>query len=386
MYDGGGHTIIPETTGEGTDFSQYTILESVSPVTLRRSHFDFIDDESGNTRTYRYINPYIHAIHHKDEKGYPNAYNVTDCVIVNGAARPYRGDRSVYSSNNEVLINIKDSSATKCFVQRCTYDADTDAFTASNEDPVVISFSAGTKQIEIDKELLMDGFYGVYTNTDSTMEFFEYRTAPVASYNMSDENFVFKAGDDENLLKGPWDNKTSSGVTYDWEGDSCHLTGTLVNSSFQDLLVSVDAMPEGFVPGQTYTASFGGEIALLRVYYYTADKSDMQLLKNVRTTESFVIPNDAIGIRVRIQITSDNKGKTLDEVVTPVITRSVKPWYSVWWQDDVPSGITEIIPYVDDGDYSGYRKVYNPNKAQGVMFFKGVLGAYSAPLIFKNDM
>jgi hypothetical protein len=385
MYDGGGHTIIPETTGNGKDFSQYTIYESVSPITLRRSCFDFIDNDQHNTLAWSYINPYIHAIHHDAEVGYPNAYNVVDGTITNGTARPYRGDRGVYTSDDDLKINIKDSTATKCFVQRCSFDANNNTFTPTTNAVIAVDFSAGTKQITLDKSLLRDGIYGVYTDKGDTMEYFEYRTAPAATYSISDDNFTFNVGTGENLLSDVViEDKTTVGITYDGDGNSCHISGVATSTANNTILSSPNAMPSSFVAGQTYSARLhGAEKVYMRIGFYLSDGSDIKWSVNVRAgVGEFTIPENAVGIAIRLSVLSTDVGKQVDETVTPIIINSPKPWYSVWWQDDVPSGITEIIPNEPSGDYREYRKVYNPNGATGVMFFKGTLGAYKTALTF----
>lgn len=387
MYDGGGHTVIPETTGNGKEFSQYTIYESVSPITLRRSCFDFIDNDQHNTLAWSYINPYIYAIHHDAEVGYPNAYNVVDGTITNGTARPYRGDRGVYTSDDDVKISIKDSTATKCFVQRCSFDVSNNTFIPTTEAVITVDFSAGTKQIVLDKSLLRDGIYGVYTDKGDTMEYFEYRTAPVATYSMSDDNFMFSVGTGENLLSDVViADKTNAGIVYIGNGSSCTITGVATGTSFNTFLSSPTALPSGFIPGATYTAGLdGAQTVCMRIGFYTPTTTEFKWSINVRGVDvEFTIPEDAIGMAIRLHVYSDDVGKQIDETVTPIIKQNPKPWYSVWWQDDVPSGITEIIPHEPSGDYREYRKVYNPNGATGAMFFKGTLGAYKTTLTFKE--
>ena len=56
-------------------------------------------------------------------------------------------------------------------------------------------------------------------------------------------------------------------------------------------------------------------------------------------------------------------------------------WYVCFWEDDTVSGETEDIPYLKNGDYSAYRKVYEPKPGvTGYMFIKGRLGAYVVPI------
>lgn len=69
------------------------------------------------------------------------------------------------------------------------------------------------------------------------------------------------------------------------------------------------------------------------------------------------------------------------------LTFSDSFWYANWWQgSDEESGestATEIVPYIEDGDYSGYRALLVlSTSVTAVAFKKGVLGAYLVPMIY----
>jgi len=210
MYNGTGHIVIPETSGQGKTFQEYTLYESVSPITLRRSAFSFLDNVVKNTRSFSYIDPYVYVCEHSQSKGIPTVYDITGGEIINGSARPNKGDRSVYTSDDLIQINIYDEKATACFYQK--YYVSGETFVATSEIEKV-SFLSGRKKVYLDKEKLEDGaFYAVYTDSDQTKEFFEYHVVHEETYQQSKTNFVFSRNDFWYVL---WDeSKTVNGETF----------------------------------------------------------------------------------------------------------------------------------------------------------------------------
>ena len=256
--DGKNHCVIPELNGYGADFEQYTLYEEVGPFTERSDNLTCTVFPASWINNWHYIDAFLYAVDHIDSRNdLENVYDVTDVTIANGTARPYRGDRCVYTSNDTILINIKDTSATTCYYQKCTYNATTKEFTLT-DDPVksVAVQTDDSYYAIIDKTTISDGFWAVWTDVGTDKEYFEYHTAPTVTY--------------------------------------------------------------------TYTPS---------------------------TNFAFTVNNVSNG----------------------------EFWYALWWQDDTPSEETEIVPYDENGDYSDYAKVYNPNGQQGYVFFKGALGAYVVP-------
>lgn len=251
------HCVISEGGGYGSGFELYSLVEQASPLLRRNVLYDFITSDSNESRNYDYMNDYKFSVSHEDAvDGFNDIYDLDDVEIINGSARPYRGDRCVFTSESEIKINIKNTSANICYYQKCSYDPETRSFTLTGTRMSTAILTDDGYYSVIDKETLEDScFYAVWTNVDDTKEYFEYHYIPYMSYSVTNNNFIFN------------------------------------------------------IPGNEF-------------------------------------------------------------------------WYALWWQDDVPSGITEIVPYLDDGDYSAYRKVYDPNGADGYVYFKGILGAYTGTLSF----
>ena len=252
------HCLIVNSFESGNSYNAYTLYEQSTPVTRELVNYSFITNDSNSTKNYPYINDYIYAANHLDAiDGFNGTYDLDDITITGGSARPNRGDRSVYTSNDVIKINIKDLTASTCYMQECTYNKTSRVFTPVGNVTSMNIEASNKPNVIIDSGSLNDGaFYAVWTNTDDTKEYFEYHVLPTCTYSENNDTFTFD------------------------------------------------------VPGGKF-------------------------------------------------------------------------WYALWWQDDTPSGITEIVPYISNGDYTQYRKVYHPSGVSGYMFFKGVLGAYVAPLTYR---
>lgn len=179
-YNGSGHCLIPESISSSPYARMYSIYECTTPVTLRRTFFDFFDGGEPKTRHWSYMEPYRYMCYRDSVVDIP--YDVTsEVTLTNGSARPYFGDRCVCTSITGVKIDIADNSATKLFVQRCTYSAGTKRFTPTG-DPISIDIGDET-QIDVPTTSLTTGFYGFYTDADDVMEYIEYREVSAVHYS-----------------------------------------------------------------------------------------------------------------------------------------------------------------------------------------------------------
>ena len=185
MFNNAGHCMIGDTSGSGNGWKEYTLYESVNPMALRRSEFSFIDNDTiSNTRYYNYAAPYVYGCHHIKEPdscsfrsifSIRNYYDMLNYSITGGSARPYPGDRSVCTSKTGVLINIKNSDASKLIVNRYSYAGGKFGYI---EKVTEVNIN-GRKRISLNTSLLEDGaFYGFCTDNDPTVEYIEYRVVP----------------------------------------------------------------------------------------------------------------------------------------------------------------------------------------------------------------
>jgi hypothetical protein len=108
-------------------------------------------------------------------------YDLSEKTIVGGSARPHKGDKSVYTSEEDVIINIHNNQANILILSKI--DDGQETVIAS------ISINSGTN-IQIDPEYLSDGVFSVCTNVDNTKEYFEYHEVDPFVYSIEDGQLV----------------------------------------------------------------------------------------------------------------------------------------------------------------------------------------------------
>ena len=195
-----GHSVIVEQSGGNGDDNNYLCLyEQVSPKTSRTILLDNVktawdDWTKTNESRYNYLYNYIYCSHHIAENPSESApYDIAKTDIANGNARPYKGNKCVYTSAEDVKINIK--AGTTLYLQPMTYSGGT--FTPIG-DPTTFSVSTGSYTID-KSNLTSGGIYGVKTNTD-VYEYFEYRdVSGGATMTVDNGNLVFKDGSNNAL-------------------------------------------------------------------------------------------------------------------------------------------------------------------------------------------
>jgi hypothetical protein len=145
-----------------------------------------VRDILGETSWETFVS-YPFTVTHRKLSLYSTPYDIVNHGtdrIVNGTARPYKGDRCVYTSAEDVRINIKDNTATKLYYAESTYANDTFTVTGATQEVDI----GGAAYVNIDKTTLTDGsIYSVWTDADSTKEHFEYHdvSTPI-DYSITD--------------------------------------------------------------------------------------------------------------------------------------------------------------------------------------------------------
>lgn len=118
-----------------------------------------------------------------------------------------------------------------------------------------------------------------------------------------------------NLLNAPI-TSTKNGIT--WEkisGAKVAVRGTPTSPSIIRLYQSDSALPEWAAVGGTYDYSYSGTNVFFRVMYY--DGTDWIQIINTKTSGSFTIPQNAIGLSIRLWV---QVGVTdVNEIVEPII-------------------------------------------------------------------
>lgn len=111
-------------------------------------------------------------------------------------------------------------------------------------------------------------------------------------------------------------NKTQNDVIFTWDNGTCHITGTVGGSALCNIINNSASLPEGVKPGDKLYFKYNGKWSRLRIYVYREDTTYTYF--ETKTNLIYTVPSYAVGMTVRIQITSDLAGKTLNEYVTPL--------------------------------------------------------------------
>lgn len=208
-----GHVVIPERVDHMENSVAISAYESIVPVSQRTTRYSNVPDDvdllGGHTASagdhyydkygwavYNYLaNPDLSASFNNE--GEPKNRKVPylgmtagDLTVIGGSARPYKGDKSVYTSAEKkvtgkddngdcvyadtgVPINIKNTAATQLILRHETGSI--------KNIPV-----NGRTQIDLvaEKALSGDGIYYVSTDVDDVEESFEYITVTPITYTM----------------------------------------------------------------------------------------------------------------------------------------------------------------------------------------------------------
>ena len=113
--------------------------------------------------------------------------------------------------------------------------------------------------------------------------------------------------------------KVHSGVTYNWNGNSCFVTGTATAISFANIFASTNSLPYGIKPGGKYWVDFKSDKVALQIFQMGSDGSIVSTLygrAGSTVSDWITVPNNISGMVVRLFVAS---GTTVNETVTPKI-------------------------------------------------------------------
>lgn len=113
--------------------------------------------------------------------------------------------------------------------------------------------------------------------------------------------------------------KVHNGITYNWNGNSCLVTGTATATSFANIFASTTSLPYGIKPGGKYWVDFKSDKVVLQIFQMGSDGSIVSTLygrAGSTASDWITVPNNISGMVVRLFVAS---GTTVNETVTPKI-------------------------------------------------------------------
>lgn len=107
---------------------------------------------------------------------------------------------------------------------------------------------------------------------------------------------------------------TVNGITYEWNGRNVRITGTASPASFNNLIVSQNELPNGFIAGHDIYCQWFNNQTYLNFLWY--ENGTLLENKYVRGAQALRIPANANGVIVRVYVVS---GTSVNATITPVI-------------------------------------------------------------------
>ena len=103
---------------------------------------------------------------------------------------------------------------------------------------------------------------------------------------------------------------TSSGITFEWDGDVCHIRGTATEATVNTMCGKKDELPKRFVPEKPYYMVLESSDSNIRgqVVYYTADSANGNII-SITESQLVTLPKNTVGIIFRFFVGS---GKSVD--------------------------------------------------------------------------
>lgn len=172
-----------------------------------------------------------------------------------------------------------------------------------------------------------------------------------------------------NLLQNKnFESKDVNKVIWEWNGTAYDVIGTAENISAVNLYSSSDKLPDWAEPGKQYHVIFEADTIRFQVYYYLSDGQHVCLV-DTTTSIDFTIPEDSIGLIVRIALP---EGETAHERVMPIIyAKENEPRAVTEKRETLTSFKDRLIQYELDNQRFETRNlldnIHNPSKEdQGV--------------------
>ena len=191
--DATGHCLIPSNITEIGDDVMVSAYESLKPLCTETTRFmsignsDIWSDGMNHADGRNYYKKYGYAVHNPRATGdlsnvpYLDFANVS---VTNGSARPFKGDKSTYSSTSTTItINIKNADAKILYLER--KGGSVQAITIPN----------GAVTVNVRDYLTENGIYYVYTDADSVKESFEYFVVSPIKYTLTKDSLTFEDND-----------------------------------------------------------------------------------------------------------------------------------------------------------------------------------------------
>lgn len=216
---------------------------------------------------------------------------------------------------------------------------------SGNEQFVMFDNTAG-KRADIDD-------VATYVAGDKTTLKTTNKTSPVAAIN---ENFDAIADVKEDIAQDIYTqggnvligvaspvNKTAYGVTYDWSGLSCHVTGQATERDWSNIIVSPSELPFGIETGKKYYLRYANTNNNLKIGILLYRNGSIEHQSYYVTDAVITIPDYITGIIIRLEVAN---GASYNDTVIVGLSNALSnneletlinrlEWHSNAWESDI---------------------------------------------------
>ena len=186
----GSHCVVPVEKLYSKGINIIRIAESVKPlseITTRYSNVGYEKNAFSHYNGSDYFDDMFYTARHKKQSFSLSTIpylDFTDLTVVGGSARPYKGDKCVYTSDEtDVKINLHGSGIDTLYIER------------PDENVTEVPIGAGISVIDIKEYLDDTGIYYVYTNISNTKESFEYIITTPIDVTITSSSITFSVND-----------------------------------------------------------------------------------------------------------------------------------------------------------------------------------------------
>lgn len=382
LNDQTDHCVFSMAKVQGEGYQEIVLAQGTEPTSRETAHYTFMPGSeavgyTSDTHVFaeRFRNAIMYAEDPTMRKLYDIPYDIDDGIIVNGGARPYKGDRSVYTSEENITVNVIDDNGlpAKVFCQKCDLNATTGELTLNPEsDRISIPRSSFVETVDclIPKE---------YPSSNSV--FTEYKLVPTKTYLVSAKPLITVREDPDDP-----DIYHVSRCESSYTQDVTYIQSHCLRFEFpKDLLDNAEY-------GKLYYVAKDEYRQLPESGETTVKKADLHFGTESTETYTTVVTRcnidkerlDDGGFYAIWTDRDDTKEYFEYHAVTEQTLKLVDGNYvfgtNDWWYAHI--GGRKFVGNRPNGDYQKYVEAfdYTPDGSRWQLFVKGFFGAYVVPV------
>ena len=174
-------------------------------------------------------------------------------------------------------------------------------------------------------------------------------------------------GTDFIIKYGDFTEKVNSGVTFSWNGQKCHVSGTSSAAAVCSIINRKSSLPQGMYPGDKLFLQFDPSTKTVkmrcRIAFYSEEGEISDSIVLTNDSGPVLVPDNAVGLTVQIRVLSNSTvDYTIDciELIKMPSQQMEKP-LMVSFVDDDTTNVNYVRKYHDacchNGIYGNYAAI-----------------------------